>query len=200
MSPFSALCNGLYQPLLGTAWKELCSSTDAIAAKYAAQGFPLPPGAMLSEISDRYEQEIAIRAEIIFECCCQAYKASSQNSKTEDFSTEIQDAIKFQQSVISASGEDVLKRYMAHNHQNSQQVTSIYNQKISTEGMRLLTYYSARATAFLGESTAKELTRINGSVHHWYQRPIGIVGITIFAGLIVLFATYLIKHHLDIQL
>lgn len=34
----------------------------------------------------------------------------------------------------------------------------------------------------------------------WYQRPVGIIGLTIFAGIIIAFAIYLIKKHLGIPL
>lgn len=34
----------------------------------------------------------------------------------------------------------------------------------------------------------------------WYQRPVGIVGLTIFAGVIIALAMYLIKKHLGIPL
>jgi hypothetical protein len=200
MSPFSALCNGLYQPLLDKSSKELFGNTDEIAAKYAARGFPLPPGVMLSEISDQYEKELEIRARIFFDCCCQAYKSSSQKPKAEDFSKQIQNEITSQQENISATGEDVLKQYMKHDDPYPLQIIDIYKQRISSEGRRLLTYYAAKATVFLAESNAEEFARKNANVFHWYQRPIGIIGITVLAGLIVLLAAYLIKQNLDIQL
>lgn len=200
MSPFSALSNGLIQPMCGKASKDLFSHTDEIAAKFAARGFPLPPGAMLGEISARYEKEIEIRAEIIFDCCCQAYKSSSRKPDADEFLKEITNALTSQHGSITATGEHVLKQYLAHDHHHSQQIIDIYNQKMSSEGRRLLTYYSAKATAFLGQSNAEELARANSANHHWYQRPIGIIGITVFAGIIVVLATFLIKLHSDIPL
>lgn len=200
MSHFSALSNGLLQPMCSNASKDLFSHTDEIAAKFAARRFPLPPSAMLSEISARYEKEITIRAEIIFDCCCQAYKSSSRKPNADQFLKEITNALTSQHGSITATGEHVLKQYLAHDHHHSRQIIEIYNQKMSSEGRRLLMYYSAKATAFFGESNAEEFARVNAANHHWFQRPIGIIGITGFAGIIVVLATYLIKLHSGIPL
>lgn len=200
MSPFSTLSKGLFQPMCDKASEDLFSCTDEIAAKFAARGFPLPPGAMLSEISARYEKELTLRAEIIFDCCCQAYKASRRRPGADAFSNEITDALKAQHGNITATGEHALRQYLNHDHQHSQKIIDIYNQKMSSEGQRILTYYSAKAAAFFGESNAEQMARNNTAIHHWYQRPIGIIGITVFAGIIVVLATFLINTHYDIPL
>ena len=200
MSPFSALSKGLFQPMCDKASEDLFRNTDEIAAKFAARRFPLPPGAMLSEISSRYAKEITTRAAIIFDCCCQAYKSSSRKPGADEFSKEITDALTSQHGTIAATGEHVLRQYLAYDHRHSQQIIDIYNQEISSEGRRMLTYYSAKATAFFGEENAEELTHNNAAIHHWYQRPIGIIGITVISGIIVALAIYLIRQHSDIPL
>ncbi|MBF0377044.1 MAG: hypothetical protein HQK72_06130 [Desulfamplus sp.] len=40
----------------------------------------------------------------------------------------------------------------------------------------------------------------NTSTDDWYKKPIGIIGITVFSGIIIILAVYLIRTHLGIPL
>jgi len=104
MKTFSILCRGLYEPLLEKTWEKLHSSTKEITGKYASRGFSIPPGAMYAEIGECYKTYISLRAEIIFDSCCQAYKASTPKPGSEEFLKELLDAITKEHDRVLASG------------------------------------------------------------------------------------------------
>lgn len=155
MKSFSILCKGLYEPLLEKTWERLHSSTEEITRKYASRGFSIPPGAMYAEIGECYKAYIPMRAEIIFDSCCQAYKASTPKPRTEEFSKELLDAITREQDRILASGEARFNQFNAQFMIPAYQtLLERYKSEILSEGRRLLGYYSSKAIVFLSESAA----------------------------------------------
>ena len=189
--------------MLDKAWEDLHRSIQEITAKYAARRFPIPPGAMYSEILGRYKADILAQAQIIFESCCQAYKSSSPKPLAEEFSNEVVSAITLEQGRISATAEHQFAEFNGRFKIPSfETILEQCKSELSSEGRRVANYYSSRATAFVGESLL-EATRgqeFSSSANNWYQRPIGIIGITVFATVLGALAIFLIKNHAGLAL
>lgn len=202
MKTFSELCKGLYEPLLEKTWQKLHSSTKEIAGKYASRGFSIPPGTMYVEIGECYKADIPKRAEIIFDSCCQAYRASALKPEAEEFSKELTDAISREQNRILASGEADLNQFNVQFKIPTYQATlERYKSEVLSEGRRLLKHYSARANVFLGESAELASSQsASNSTYHWYQRPIGNIGLSVVGGVLVVLIFYLFKLYLGLAL
>lgn len=152
---FSMLSRGLYEPLIEKTSERLRSSTREITEKYASRGFSIPPGAMYAEIGECYKASIPMRAEIIFDCCCQAYKASTPKAGTEEFSKELLNAISREQNRILASGQAQFNQFDAQfKIPRYPTLLERYKGEILSEGRRLLRYYGSKAIVFLGEFAA----------------------------------------------
>jgi hypothetical protein len=152
---FPILCKDLYETLLEKAWERLCSRTTEITRKYSSSGFTAPPGPMYAEIGKCYREDLPIRAEIIFDSCCQAYRASASKLGTGEFTKELLDAIRREQDRILASGEGLYNQYNAQFMIPSyHELLERYKNEVLSEGRRLLRYYSSKAIVFLGESAA----------------------------------------------
>lgn len=203
MKTFSTLCRGLYQPVLEKAWRDLSRDIEEITGKYAARGFPIPPGVMHLEIWERYKTDISFRAQIVFEYCCQAYNSSAQKPQKEEFSNEISSAIKTEQGRITAAAEHQFSEFNGRFGIPSFEIASKqYISELSSEGRRVANYFSAKATAFFGESQleiARDQQR-NRESDKWHQRPLGIVGISVLAALIGAMVLYLLRNHVGIAL
>lgn len=203
MDTFSTLCRGLYQPILDKVCEDLQRDIGQITAKYAARRFPVPPGAMYSEIWERYKAEISVRAKVIIKCCRQAYKSCSPKPDAEEFSNEVVSAITQEQCRITATASH---QFAEFNGRYSIPAFDIileqYKSNLSSEGRRVTNCYASRATAFVEESLL-EATRsqeLNRSANNWYQRPIGITGITVLASVLSALAIFLIKNHAGLAL
>jgi len=203
MNTFQALSAGLSQPLLDKAWSDLSANIYDIKTKYAARGFPLPPGAMYAEISDRYKEDMPARAEIIFDACCQAYSACAPKPDASEFSKQIADAIKTEHTRVIATGEAEFIQLNAFSKNPNLEIVLInYKSSITSEFSRLLTYYSSKAVVFVSqhENKAFEGETDTDTPKHWYQRPIGNIGLTILGGVFLALAIYLIKQYVGIPL
>lgn len=58
---------------------------------------------------------------------------------------------------------------------------------------------SARSTE-VPNPTAQPSAGVANAVNHWYQKPLGIIGLTIVGGLLLAGAVYLIRQHLGVPL
>jgi len=152
---FPILCRGLYEPLIEKAWEGLNVSTKEIANKFASRGFSIPPGMEYAEIVECYKADIPIRAEIIFDNCCQAYKASTPKPGAEEFTKELLDAITREQDRILSSWKAHFDQFNAQFMIPDYQIfIESYKSEILSEGRRSLRYYSSKAIVFMGESAA----------------------------------------------
>lgn len=189
--------------MLRKAWEDIRRDIEKITAKHAARGFPIPSGAMYSEIWGRYKADISIRAKIIFESCCQAYKSSSPKPQAADFSNEIVSTITEEYGRITATAEHQFAQFNGqYNIPSFVTILEQYKRELSSEGRRVVDYFFSRATAFVGESLleAARSQEFNSSANNWYQRPIGIIGITILATVLGALAIFLLKNYADLPL
>jgi len=203
MKTFSDLCKGLYQPMLDKASKDLGRDIGEIEAKYSARRFRFPPGAMYSEIWERYIADISVRVEIIFEACCQAYKSSSPRPQAEEFFNEFVSAETLERGCIAATAEhrfsDFNRRFKIRSFEMS---LERYTSKLALEGSRVATYYSSKATAFISKSLLEEpcSQEPNSLPNTWYQRPIGQIGIGVLIVVFGVLTVFLIKKHTGLAL
>ena len=190
---FSRLCKDLYEPLVEQSLLKLQAQVNAIPAIYAARRFPLPPGAMYSQIALCYQESLPDRARIIFDSCCKAYRVATRKPSLAAFMQEIVEAISTNKKQLIDDWEHQLCQYNARfNIPNFDAIRDIMSRQIDSEGLRLTRSYSAEAVVFHGDAGVETIP--------WFQRPIGVVGLAVIGGILVVLLGFVIKEHLGLSL
>jgi len=198
MSKFQDLSRGLYEPLLENAWQKLKEESNAVHERYANRGFSIPPGAMYADSKKLHLSEVEARAEVIFNCCCQAYKSSHPKPTVNEFIAEVVDAISRQSQAIEATLMHQIE--MFHNQFNIpsfEVITSNHKRDFSSQRSKLARQLTAKVSAFIGELSS-DLRNANSS--SWHQKPIGVIWISVVGTVLASFAIYLIRERIGVKL
>lgn len=170
---FESLSRGLYEPLIEKQEEELSEMVSQVLSKFAASGFPIPPGSMYIEISKAYKETLAPRAAVIWKESFKAYNACFDKPTKKEFQKLLVDALSSEARRLISGVEQILEQ---HNTQfkipDLKMFVSQNEYEISSEWRRLERYYLAQSETSIATSESSGRTenplQLKPNLRDWY--------------------------------